>query len=357
MELTNNTPIPAKLMISEYAGFPHRIGILVAKATFSWDSKGQTHLDSQTPVPIFEDDQWTDLGILPRDNLPRRDSAFEVIILGIARAPGGVPTSTMQVAVSVGAEKRSILVFGDRQWHSIDNVMQISSPEPFQQIPLTYQRAFGGSCEVELDRGAIMDIQDPINPLGRGFDPSIYVDSIVTNVRPLPGYPKYDRTRYLPNLEYEKQRIVNWQDRPTPAYWAAVPLSSGFHSMRSIKSQSEQQNSGDFIAAPEMFHRAHPEWIIQTPPAASQVVMSGLSSEGNMRFYLPRIRMFVDYVLDQRTSAQELMPHMLVLLPEERRFYLVFRLAFAYDFMPATERLMRLRKEEGWFGEEMQRNQ
>jgi hypothetical protein len=38
-----------------------------------------------------------------------------------------------------------------------------------------------------------------------------------------------------------------------------------------------------------------------------------------------------------------------MLLPEERRFYLVFRSTFMVDLTPEMERSFRLRIEEGWF--------
>jgi hypothetical protein len=80
------------------------------------------------------------------------------------------------------------------------------------------------------------------------------------------------------------------------------------------------------------------------------VILTGLTPGSEpLSFALPAVRVFVDYVSGLRTGTRELRPHALVLLPEERRFYLVFRHAFTYDY-PSAERSMRLRVERGgWY--------
>jgi hypothetical protein len=57
-----------------------------------------------------------------------------------------------------------------------------------------------------------------------------------------------------------------------------------------------------------------------------------------------------DYVAADRRGTRELVPQLLVLLPEERAFYLVFRHGFDLRHTPTAERTMRLRLEPGWYG-------
>jgi hypothetical protein len=43
------------------------------------------------------------------------------------------------------------------------------------------------------------------------------------------------------------------------------------------------------------------------------------------------------------------MPHTLVLLPDQARFYVVYRLPFNFQLQPGDERELRLRTEPKWF--------
>ena len=86
MRLVNTTPVPAKLMTAQLFGATHRIGMVVAKATFHIGPRG-TELDTQDPWPLLDEDRATELGIVPRDDLPRRDDSgllqIERILKGI----------------------------------------------------------------------------------------------------------------------------------------------------------------------------------------------------------------------------------------------------------------------------------
>jgi hypothetical protein len=55
-----------------------------------------------------------------------------------------------------------------------------------------------------------------------------------------------------------------------------------------------------------------------------------------------------DYVLGGRSGTRELVPQLLMLLPEARRFYLVYRASFTMEVQPEIERAFRLRLAEGW---------
>ena len=134
MNLTNSTPIPASILVSEIEGNPARFGMIVAKATFRFDSRGPFDVDMTEPFPIFPTDIPTPVGLLPRDDLPRGDSAFEVIILAHAYAPGGRATGRTQVHLRVGSESRDLTVFGDRKWQPDG---RIGAPIPFTRMPLT----------------------------------------------------------------------------------------------------------------------------------------------------------------------------------------------------------------------------
>ena len=358
MKLVNNTPIPAKLTVSEIYGMKDRFGMIVAKATYKFDNQGNVEIDTQEPFSLFADDEKTDLGLLPRDDFPRKDSVFEVILLGSAFAPRGKFTESMTVSLTVGKHKRKLFVFGDRQWirESISKGKAlISKPKPFTSMPLTYERAFGGSCEVFLDKDSPVTVTDPINRLGRGFDFESIAKGISEQFYTAKGYPIFDKTRWLPNVEHPDQLIKKWDDVPTPACWATVPMDTGIHAKRSMDISKININQDDPLGSdfPKSlpltegaFHRASPEWIIDVPENGAQVILEGLTPEGIIKFVLPSLRIFVDYVVGERNGVRELAPQMLVLLPDEKRFYVVHRHLLNVNYQPGIERSMRLRFQE-----------
>lgn len=346
MRLINSTCLPATLAVSRLYPASDRIGTVVAKATFRMDPGGAV-IERQDPYPIWSEDQETALGVLPRDDVPRRDSVFEVILLGVAHAPLGKDVRVHEVSLAVGSERRSLVVVGDRVWEEAGGAPRISAPASFSRMPLTWRRAFGGACEVEIDAGSFLTVSEPRNALGRGFDPAPAAHGLAGALHSPPGYPRFDATRRLPNIEAPESLIHAWDDAPAPVCWATVPLDSAIHAARCV-AHVDEAGSVPVELLESAYHRAHPSWVIAVPPAAAEVALHGLSPSGAMDFRLPALRVFADYEVDLRTGTRELAPQLLVILPEERRFYLVYRSSFTFAY-PGGDRSMRLRVEEGWW--------
>jgi hypothetical protein len=350
MQLVNQTPVPARLLVTPMDGQPHRFGMIVAKATYRFDAAGPLDLVADDPVPLFEKDTPTELGLLPRDDLPRRGPQFEVILLGKAHAPGGKPAEKMTVGLTVGAERRELLVHGDRVWETKVLGRQIGPPVPFTTMPLTWARAYGGAAEVQIDRDAPVEVTDPMNRYGRGFNVQPLAENLRAMFTPPRGYPQYDPVRPLPNVEAVASPIGRWEDAPRPACWATVPMDIGLQAERSVGGPPE--GSDDFTQVrmkPGMFLRAHPDWVLAgPPPAGAAITLEGLTPAGRRTVPLPRLRVVADWVIGDRRGATALEPQMLVLLPEQERLYLLYRHLF--DLFPQAdrERSARLRLEEGW---------
>jgi hypothetical protein len=62
-----------------------------------------------------------------------------------------------------------------------------------------------------------------------------------------------------------------------------------------------------------------------------------------------------DYVCGAKEGMLELVPQMMILLADERRFTLTYRANFNFDFEEGAERVLRLRLEDGWYGSEGER--
>jgi hypothetical protein len=139
--------------------------------------------------------------------------ATDVVLNGTAYAPGGEPTTSCVVSLQVADRRKSIAVVGDRiAQYAGETSPVFTDPEPFTQMPLRYEYAYGGT-DVFSDLKILYPY--PRNPLGRGF----VVANTARSVDDLP----------LPNVE----------DPATPvaadslcvgeyARWEACPLPVSF---------------------------------------------------------------------------------------------------------------------------------
>lgn len=349
MEVVNTSPAPVDVAI--YAP-PEgvRTAIFTGKATFSFTDAGKVSLEFDDPSPLLAEDEETELGLLPRDSLPRCDPMFEVILLGQAHAPGERPLEHMMVSLAVGEERRWLSVSGDRVWQGEGRGATISPARPFVTMPLTWQRAFGGKREVLIDVESPVDVMDPSNPDGKGFDHIGQARQTAELFKAPAPYPQFDPLRELPNLEDPHFPIQSWEDAPLPACWATARLDSAIVVERLRRAREARPDEPVTLGSPEFMHRAHPDWVIALPPEGAPVEMDGLLPTGPVRFPLPSLRLLLDVRLGEEESRVELVPRVLVLLPEERRFYIVYRQFMKYLYKEDESRTVRVRLEKGWAG-------
>ncbi|PRP91110.1 hypothetical protein ENSA5_58470 [Enhygromyxa salina] len=326
--------------------------MVVAKATYLFDPQGRTKLDDQDPIPLLHNDEPTEVGLLPRDDFPRQERAFEVIFLGCAHAPNQIPVQSLRVVLGLGDAWSELLVHGDRSWLRRGPATSISPAQPFVRMPMGWDHAFGGSAEILIDEGAVLEVGDPHNRIGKGFDPEPSARAAAAELRAPAPFPLFSPERALPNIERPNLQISRWSDAPPPASWATVPLDSALQALRTFDLPADHTMPEDIQAAlsPSRWFRAVPEWILPIPPAGAMIYMENLYRWGaQVRVPLPQLRVFADYQVGERAGELELEPQMLVLMPEQSRFCLVYRKIFNFSDADDIERSMRLRKADGWF--------
>lgn len=122
---------------------------------------------------------------------PRAD----VTLVGTARSPS--PTAAMRVSFRFGDHgrffDRTIAVIGDRRWVNGALGRRATTPVPFTEMPLSYERAFGGPAHAA-------------NPVGVGAGPG-------------------DIGLRLPNLEEFDALVRAPSDAPPPACFAPIAPS------------------------------------------------------------------------------------------------------------------------------------
>lgn len=202
MEVINPTPFEAApAAVADLDGAD--LLVVVAKATYALDGDGgMAPADEQRPVEFADryhgDPEVTSIAYA--SDLAIGKTSTDVVLAGGAY-PGRSGAAEAEVGVQVGPVRASFRVFGDREWQSALGVTRVSRPQPFDRIPLMYERAAGGtdrSPSAERDHGF-----DDRNPVGVGF--------------------RAPRTRHvvdaspLPNFELAEALIRTPDDRPPPA--------------------------------------------------------------------------------------------------------------------------------------------
>ncbi len=351
MQLVNQTPVVAELLTSHLPHTPNRRGLLTAKATFRFDGQ-RVELDRDAPLHVLTAPEPYQGGFLPKDRTMREREPFEVMLLGAVCCPDGEPVSHRRVRMAVGNVVRELDVFGDRVWEGD----AISEPVPFERMPMTWERAFGGAADVEVDAGATVRVFDSNNPLGRGFDVTLHAEGLATALRVPEGYPVVPQgPRPLPNLENPHARIKGPRDIAFPICWAPMP---GECAMQLAHLYSVLDDPGRALTYDEEFELAiaalrdaHPSWWIPRPARGARLQLSGVLPGGDVDLELPAMRVFGDYIVGERRGSRELVPQALVVLSDERRFTITYRLGFLTRYAPGDERGFRLRIEDGWYGE------
>ncbi len=159
LQLHNDTPFTAA-----FAVLPDRFGVdtlyVVVKATLSL--RPFRLAEVQVP-PVLADEYYGDpelTSLRAAAEVHVGKSGTDVLLIGHARPPDGQRATRLQVSLSVAERHKIIQVSGDRVWKD----GRPSEPQPFESIPLVWERAFGGVHE----HGERV-LAEERNPVGCGF--------------------------------------------------------------------------------------------------------------------------------------------------------------------------------------------
>ncbi|GAB5537527.1 MAG: hypothetical protein Rubg2KO_37760 [Rubricoccaceae bacterium] len=202
MDVINPTPFAAApAAIADLDGAD--LLVVVFKATYALDGQGgMPPAETQRDVALADEfvaDPSTS-SVTYASDLAIGKTSTDVVLTGSAY-PSRAGDREGEVGIQVGAARASIRVFGDREWQSALGVTRMSRPAPFECIPLTYERAAGGT---DMTPSAERDHAfDPRNPVGVGF-------------RASRSRRVVDASK-LPNFERPDALIRTPDDRPAPA--------------------------------------------------------------------------------------------------------------------------------------------
>ncbi|MBW1729706.1 MAG: DUF2169 domain-containing protein [Deltaproteobacteria bacterium] len=294
----------------------------MVKATYEITEQG-LELALDDPWPIHLEDLKTPYGVFPAEQCWRKPK-IDLIVLGKAKAPGNKPVQQMKVHVRAGDFSYSLAVFGDRWWSEQGGRLIPTEPEPFMEMPLTLERAFGGKYENEYGEIACLN-----NPEGRGF----YADE-----KSAVGQP-------LPNLEDPDFLIQEPMDRPKPVGLGPYPLTGGLRF--SILAEEEQQPPPFEKIEHLIMNWAHPDLMLDRLAPGEILRVEGITQNGVLEAVIPHFP--ARAILRFGEEERELTPAMdtVIVLGEEKRLVLRWRLAEVFSMRPREIRKVILSGKKG----------
>jgi hypothetical protein len=292
--------------------------VVVVKGTFDLPGRGEPVRLSPEQVPLVMSDVFFGE---PGRSAPRFEADFalrkhrcDVLFNGSAYAPDGRPTTHTRVELGVGSRKKTFNVVGDRVWEVRAAAIGASEPRRFVKMPISYDRAFGGTDDKAEDPSQHAAFAR--NPSGRGFHRDLrrqFVDG-----------------SSLPNTEQEG----------TPVTWVDgdyAPMSLGPIG-RHWEPRYRYAGTYDQNWVDEIFPFLPPDFddrYYQAAPADQQVphlgggeevTLTNLTPEGRTHFVVPHFDAPIHF-FPRRGEREDgsLVLDTIIIEPDEARFTLTWR--------------------------------
>jgi hypothetical protein len=319
MELINATRMTAGYNIGlEPSG--RELLVVVIKGTFVLPNPGDRVRLADEQLPLTMSDTFTgepgvSAPVYEIDFAPRKSSC-DVLLVGHARAPAGTQVTRLRAGLRVGPMEKVFDVIGDRFWHAGLTGITASPPQRFAEMPVSYDRAFGGAdrySEDESEHDAYLT-----NPVGRGWHKHLknsWVD----------GKP-------LPNTEVVGDPVRSPSDKYKPM--ALGPLGRGWPQRARYAGTYDQKWLDDvfpFLPADfdERYYQAAPEdQQVPLPTGPMEVVLSGFTAGAVRQFVLPHFEAPI-HVFPKKGERHDCVAKLDTIMfePDLERFSMTWRVA------------------------------
>jgi hypothetical protein len=282
----------------------------------------------------------------------------DIVLNGVAYAPGGRPTTSCTVALQIGARRKELLVIGDRVPHYVGGGSPVfSDPVPFTEMPVQFERAYGG-MDIYSDRRVAYPY--PRNPLGRGFvvhNSAAALEHVELPNIELPEAPLRPETLCLG--EYAR-----WESCPLPAGFGWFPktwmprakLAGVLPCDRAVEQELRRAFAELLTGAekdaylkhgfPDMdfrfFNGASPGCAFRHLKPGETIVTEHLTPEGLLPFQLPATGPRIGLDIGEGMQEPEVALHTVMIRLEERQVDMVWRGAVPYrgpDWLPEMQKL------------------
>ncbi len=198
-ELTNKTGFAFEVqLLSDEDGVPQFVTCV--QATYTFGTNGLLALVEEQPKVLLGGQWRGDPAVSSLIHEPQ--IAFTKLATDIVLRGHAYPTSSDGaeglVGIRVGPMQKTAHVFGDRRVVRRLGIPMIGRPQPFERLPIVYERAFGGWDRSDAD--PLRHRQDARNPVGVG----------------LRAHLKPEGEDLLPNFEDPQHLMNSVDDTPPP---------------------------------------------------------------------------------------------------------------------------------------------
>ncbi len=216
----------------------------------------------------------------------------DVVILGNAHAPRGVHATSVDVAVCLGHWKKVLRVWGDRYWKRGLFSLGLTAPEPFRQMPLIYERAYGG-----VDP-CLAEEWETRNPVGLGFSTG----------------PEHLVGRRAANIEYLEEPLTCWHQRPRPA--GLGPIAPDWSPRLELAAAFDDHFS---------LHAPEDQQFVPHLRGGEVLELHNLSSQGRQRIVLPHLYLALDSFFGSKAEEHRPALYTVIVEPERSRLQMVWQ--------------------------------
>ena len=336
---------------------------VVAKTRYRLNPDGKCVPEAE-PVKLEPADKFFDNGDplitaceVESDFIPWKPQT-DIIVIGKACGPRGKEVIRMGLSVQVGSCRKDLVVTGDRQCqHKPLAGPVFSNPIPFTEMPLRYERAYGGMDILSFSEAPV---GYPRNPLGRGF-------VVKKKKETLDGLA-------LPNIEDPNFLLTpenlcvgemkDWHRMPMPAgvgvfgkIWyprcsfagvmpADMPLYEQIHEMSAGLVPPDQVEKYKSLKMPmldfKFFNGASPSLAVPYLKGNEKVRLEGMDAAGPIEFTLPGGAPVIRIDYGPGLQTPEVVLQTVVIRAVERTLDMVWRGACEYPGPTELEKLTKL---------------
>ncbi len=322
LQLDNQTPFYAVMSV-----LPNREGVdtlyVIIKATLVLRPK-LALAPEQIPVTLADEyyADPTDSSLKQVSELHIGKPGTDVLLVGRAWAPEGHPVAETSVRIAVAERHKTLRVLGDRSWGRDGTP---TAPEPFEAMPLVWERAFGGIQQLP-DRV----LAEERNPVGVGFAGTRSGDELV-------GYP-------VPNLEDPATPLERLGQLATPACLA--PCAPHWLPRRAFAGTYDER--WQRTRAPYLPVDFDPRFLMCGASGMAfdrylqgnePLEVHGATPEGPIALTLPPAHLEVDVRIDGASERPPVNLETILLEPDENRLCLTWRAG-----LPCDRRVLKIQK-------------
>ncbi len=315
MRFTNDLDIPAGWTVG-FRRDGRELLVVMAKATYVMPNDGADAVLATEQVPLTQADRFSgEPGVsapLFETDYAHQKPACDVLLVGSAYAPLGRHAKRVEVALAVGPLAKRFAVVGNRKWRSHLMGVSATQAEPFQQLTLSYDVAFGGTDRTNEADGRTDTYA--ANPVGRGY----WGHGKSADGQPLPNTEEIDHS-----VDSFSRKYAPMAFGPLGRNWGPRALYAGTYDQQWLENVAPlwPQDFDD-----RYFQSAPADQIIPYPTGGEAITLHNLTPDGHCAFRLPIQTMPVTFIpYSGRDVTLPSSIDTIVLEPDEGRFTLTWR--------------------------------